>query len=157
MARYLNKNRKKETNIENNETLKNEDAPKLDFIKIADYLSYGPRTEAEMRKKLKEKEFGDSAIDIAITKAKGYNLINDEDYVRQYIVSKAIPSKWGSQKIKANLYPKGISIEDIKNAITEYYPREEKYDNALSLAEKKLRNLNEEDNNKKKQIGRAHV
>lgn len=133
------------------EKIKQKDSPQLAFIKLVDYMSYGPRTESEIRKKLKEKQFDDNAIDYAINKANKYGYIDDDKYLIQYIQQKAIPNRWGEQKIIANLYPKGIDINKIKKAIEMYYPQDEKIDNAITLAEKKLKNLSSKEPSVQKQ------
>lgn len=131
--------------------IKNRDGSKLAYIQILTTLNYGMKTEKEMVDKLKEKGYEEEAIEIAITKAKEYKYINDDYYVEMYIKTKAIPSKWGEQKIINNLYKKGININDIKCKLEEIYNNENKYENAFALAEKKLRTIKDTDKNKKKQ------
>ena len=133
------------------EEIKVRDGSKLAYIQIVSTLNYGMKTEKEMIDKLKEKGYKEDAIQKAIMKAKDYNLINDDYYIELYIKTKAIPAKWGEQKIISNLYKKGININDIKLKITEMYDEEDKYDNAYSLAIKKLKTIKEADINKKKQ------
>ena len=133
------------------EEIKVRDGSKLAYIQIVSTLNYGMKTEKEMIDKLKEKGYEEDAIQKAITKAKDYNLINDDYYIELYIKTKAIPAKWGEQKIISNLYKKGININDIKLKISEVYDEEDKYDNAYSLAIKKLKTIKEADINKKKQ------
>ena len=133
------------------EEIKIRDGSKLAYIQIVSTLNYGMKTEKEMIDKLKEKGYEEDAIQKAITKAKDYNLINDDYYIELYIKTKAIPAKWGEQKIISNLYKKGININDIKLKISEVYDEEDKYDNAYSLAIKKLKTIKEADINKKKQ------
>ena len=133
------------------EEIKIRDGSKLAYIQIVSTLNYGMKTEKEMIDKLKEKGYEEDAIQKAITKAKDYNLINDDYYIELYIKTKAIPAKWGEQKIISNLYKKGININDIKLKISEVYDEEDKYDNAYSLAIKKLKTIKESDVNKKKQ------
>ena len=133
------------------EEIKVRDGSKLAYIQIVSTLNYGMKTEKEMIDKLKEKGYEEDAIQKAIMKAKDYNLINDDYYIELYIKTKAIPAKWGEQKKIRNLYKKGININDIKLKITEMYDEEDKYDNAYSLAIKKLKTIKEADINKKKQ------
>lgn len=133
------------------EEIKVRDGSKLAYIQIVSTLNYGMKTEKEMIDKLKEKGYEEDAIRKAIMKAKDYNLINDDYYIELYIKTKAIPAKWGEQKIISNLYKKGININDIKLKIAEMYDEENKYDNAYSLAIKKLKTIKESDVNKKKQ------
>lgn len=133
------------------EEIKVRDGSKLAYIQIVSTLNYGMKTEKEMIDKLKEKGYEEDAIEKAIIKAKDYNLINDDYYIELYIKTKAIPAKWGEQKIISNLYKKGININDIKLKIAEIYGEDDKYDNAYSLAIKKLKTIKEADINKKKQ------
>lgn len=133
------------------EEIKVRDGSKLAYIQIVSTLNYGMKTEKEMIDKLKEKGYEEDAIRKAIMKAKDYNLINDDYYIELYIKTKAIPAKWGEQKIISNLYKKGININNIKLKIAEMYDEENKYDNAYSLAIKKLKTIKESDVNKKKQ------
>lgn len=56
-------------------------------------------------------------------------------------------SKFGKNKIKQNLYNKGIAASDIQDAISQIDPDEE-YENAKYLAEKRLKRLKGEDKNK---------
>ena len=95
------------------EEIKVRDGSKLAYIQIVSTLNYGMKTEKEMIDKLKEKGYEEDAIQKAIMKAKDYNLINDDYYIELYIKTKAIPAKWGEQKIISNLYKKGININDI--------------------------------------------
>lgn len=133
------------------EEIKVRDGSKLAYIQIVSTLNYGMKTEKEMIDKLKEKGYEEDAIQKAIMKAKDYNLINDDYYIELYIKTKAIPAKRGEQKIISNLYKKGININDIKLKIAEIYGEDDKYDNAYSLAIKKLKTIKEADINKKKQ------
>lgn len=128
-----------------------EDAPKLAYIQIINTLSYGMKTEKELYDKLKEKGYSDEAMDEAVERAKKYGYINDNYYIECYIKTKAIPAKWGEQKIISKLYQKGIKIEIIKQKLEDLYDENDKYDNAMELAKKKYAMLKDTDKNKKKQ------
>lgn len=133
------------------EEIKKADSPKLAYLQILTTLKYGMKTEKEMVDKLKSKGFGEDAINEAINKAKQYNYINDEYYIECYIRSKAIPSKWGEQKIISNLYQKGIDVNLVKQKIKEFITEDNNYENALALAQKKLKTIKDTDKNKIKQ------
>ena len=53
----------------------------LRFLEVMD------RTESELRKKLKDKDYSDDEVNEAIDFVKSYNYINDERYARIYIES----------------------------------------------------------------------
>lgn len=127
------------------------DSAKLAYLQILTTLKYGMKTEKEISDKLRSKGYSEGAIISAIAKAKEYNYINDDYYIECYMRSKAIPSKWGEQKIISNLYQKGIEVNVIKDKLQEMYSEDDKYNNAYSLAQRKLTTIKEEDINKKKQ------
>lgn len=63
-------------------------------------------TEMELRRKLQEGEYPQSAIDEAIEYVKSFHYIDDERYCRAYINCYA--SKWSKQQITTKLLAKGI-------------------------------------------------
>lgn len=97
------------------------------FEKIKDaaltYLSYGMRTEKQMRLKLKEKGFDKAAeeciIDDVIDFLKEYSFINDEKYAISYI-EYAISKGHGRIKIRNALRERGINVNVIEDAFYEY-------------------------------------
>lgn len=153
MDAFLNFGIRKEMEIteEQIKEIMEADSVKLAYLQILTTLKYGMKTEKEMSDKLRSKGYSEEAIISAIEKAKEYNYINDDYYIECYMRSKAIPSKWGEQKIISNLYQKGIEVNVIKEKLQEIYSEDDKYNNAYSLAQKKLTTIKEEDINKKKQ------
>lgn len=77
-------------------------------------LSYKPRTEREMRDKLRENEYDEEIIGITIEKLLSLGYINDYDYAITYIESRL--SAYGMYRIKSDLYRKGISSDIIDRA-----------------------------------------
>jgi regulatory protein len=97
--------------------LKNNNQKELAVNEIVNILSYGMKTEYELRKKLEEKGFDEEAITYAISKGIQHNYIDDEKYANCYIKERAIPNKWGSNKVFYLLQQKGIDKCIIQNAI----------------------------------------
>lgn len=134
------------------EELKIEDEPKLAFQHALNIISYSMKTEFELVKKLREKEFSEPAIEQAVQKLKGYKYIDDDIYVTMYIKTKAIPNNWGEQKIISKLLQKGVDINLIKQKIEELYSYDEKKNAITKVAEKYVEKLPiDEDILKKKQ------
>ena len=100
-------------------------------------------------KKLREKlsDYSDEIVDEVINKLKEYGFINDKDLAKRIANDNSNISKFGKNKIRQNLYRKGISKEDIEETIEEINP-DEQYENALYLARKRYKNLKGEDNRK---------
>lgn len=100
-------------------------------------------------KKLREKlsDYSDEIVDEVINKLKEYGFINDKDLARRIANDNSNISRFGKNKIRQNLYRKGISKDDIDEAVEEIDSNEQ-YENALYLARKRYKNLKGEDNRK---------
>lgn len=79
---------------------------------------------AEMRRKLIPK-FGEKAADEAVEKLCELNLINDERYAENFVKSLFTYKKYGRNRIKSELYRKGIDSDTAKNALDEVFESEE--------------------------------
>ncbi|HKM21510.1 MAG TPA: regulatory protein RecX [Lachnospiraceae bacterium] len=75
------------------------------------------RTEADVRRKLKENLYPKEVIDEAITYVKNYHYIDDERYAENYIRYKQASSS--RNEIKRKLMEKGISKEVIATKLEE--------------------------------------
>ena len=56
--------------------------------KALSLLNYMDRTETQLRKKLKEKDFNEEIIDETIAYVKSFGYINDLGYAERYILNK---------------------------------------------------------------------
>ena len=93
------------------------------------------KTEKEVIEKLREKGYGENAINKSIEFLKEYNFINDINYTKAYIKDKL--NSFGSQKIKYNLIQKGIAKEIVEEALDDSNKDNER-NTAFNLAKKKL-------------------
>lgn len=109
-------------------------------------------------KKLREKlsDYDESTVDEVINKLKEYNFLNDKDLAKRITNDNLHLSRFGRNKIKQNLYKKGISKEDIEDTISEI-DTDEEYENALYLGKKRLEKLKNEDNRVKYQKLTQHL
>lgn len=104
----------------------------------------------QSEKKIKEKllnDFEENIVEDVVEFLKGYKLIDDNLLAEKIVHDNMNLSKFGKNKIKQNLYNKGIAASDIQDAISQIDPDEE-YENAKYLAEKRLKRLKGEDKNK---------
>ena len=108
------------------------------------YLSYGMRTEKQMRTKLKEKGFDKEQdtciIDDVIDFLKEYKFLDDEKYAVSYI-EYAQAKGHGMIKIKSELKNRGIDSFVIEDAVYEYRKMREEDGDAFDT--EKDRALNE--------------
>ena len=114
--------------------------------KALSILSKSDQSEKKLREKLLN-DYDENIVEEVIEFLKGYKLINDNLLAEKIVHDNMNLSKFGKNKIKQNLYNKGIAASDIQDAISHINPDEE-YDNAKYLAEKRLKRLKGEDKNK---------
>ena len=114
--------------------------------KALSVLSKSDQSEKKLREKLLN-DYDENIVEEVIEFLKGYKLINDNLLAEKIVHDNMNLSKFGKNKIKQNLYNKGISASDIQDAISQIDPDEE-YENAKYLAEKRLKRLKVEDKNK---------
>lgn len=100
-------------------------------------LSYRPRSQKEIKDKMKQKGYDSEVIDKTLQLLKEYNYINDEDFAKEYIKLKS--KKYGSKRIKIELSRKGIKEEIINDVLHEEIDYDSEYNIALEHAEKKIR------------------
>ena len=116
----------KEITTEDIENWVKDDNKEVAFNRLLNILDRGLKTEKELR-----------------VKAKIYGYVNDEYYTMCYIKERAIPNKWGKQKLTTALYQKGISKELIKDGIEKYFKEDIEEDNAYDIALKKYKTIYE--------------
>jgi len=113
-------------------------------------LSYRARSQSEIEKALKEKGYNDEVIKTTIDKLIKYKYLDDVTFANSLIKEKQIFSKAGKQKVKQELYRKGIDREIINQLLTENISDEEEYERALELAKERYTRLDPaEDRNSK--------
>ncbi|WP_025641707.1 regulatory protein RecX [Schnuerera ultunensis] len=98
------------------------------------YLTHRKRTEKEIIDKLKKKGFEENIIEKTLDYLQNYGLVDDLDFASSFARDKIKLNKQGPQRIKYELYRKGISQEIIEKILKE----DDEYPRALELAKKKL-------------------
>ncbi len=100
------------------------------FDKAVDYLGECYKTEKQIRDYLNKKEFSKITVKYVIEKLKEYKYIDDEKYCDWYI--RTHRTKYGKNMLKNKLYEKGISKENIENALENFKSNNEEIMNLLS-------------------------
>ncbi|OPJ55561.1 recombination regulator RecX [Alkalithermobacter paradoxus] len=122
------------------------------YLKSKDFalktISYSPQTEKNMRKKLSKKEFDENIIERTIEFLKKYNFINDEDLAKKVASDNININKFGKNKIKYNLYNKGIDKNTISKTLSDIIDDDKEFENALHLGRKKLEKIKDDDKSK---------
>ncbi|RFU68153.1 recombination regulator RecX [Peribacillus saganii] len=105
------------------------------FTMALHYLSHRMRSETEVRVHLRQKEVEDPIIQEAIHKLYHFQYLNDLEFAKAYVRTQMNSGTKGTSLITMELKEKGISDQDIEEAIQEY-PYELQLDNAMKFAEK---------------------
>jgi regulatory protein len=114
------------------------------------YLAKRIHSEKELRTKLLRKKHRLEMINEIINELKEKELIDDYKYSLIYAEEKTRTKLWGEKKIKSELIKKGINSEIISIVMSEKFPVENKLENAIELASKKIKSISHKDLGKRK-------
>lgn len=93
---------------------------KLKAIHYCNYLlSFSDKSVRVLRQKLKEKEYTQEVIDECLEVLQKNGVVNDNALCREKYLQIASSKLYGPARIKNELFAKGFSFEDIKNAESE--------------------------------------
>lgn len=93
------------------------------------------RTESQLREKLKQGGYPESVIEQALIYVKSFGYIDDVNYARSFIAGRK--NKKSRKEMGMLLQGKGISKEDIEQALEECYGTEDAVSAIKRLMEKK--------------------
>lgn len=114
--------------------------------KALNILSKADQSEKKIREKLSS-EFEEDTIDIVIEFLLKNKFIDDDLLAQKIVNTNVNLNKCGRNKIKQNLYNKGIAIESINEAISEI-DKDVEFENAMYLAKKRYERVKNEDKRK---------
>lgn len=109
-------------------------------------LSKADQSEKKIREKLSA-DFEECIIDMVIDFLKKYNFVNDSLLAKKIVNTNVNLNKCGKNRIKQNLYTKGIDKNDINIAVLEI-DKDVEFENAMYLAKKRYSRFKNEDKRK---------
>lgn len=141
-------NLKKGMNVEedNLKSLLNEEMYIKAKNKSLNILSKADQSEKKIREKLSS-DFEEDIIDSVICFLKKNNFINDDILAQKIVNTNLTINKYGKNKIRQNLYIKGIDKESIDDAIL-CLDNDVEFENAMHLAKKRYDRVKNEDRRK---------
>jgi len=92
-------------------------------LKAMHLLNIMSRTEQELSQKLRQSNYTEDIIVAAIAYVKSFGYINDQEYIRHYILSRQ--GTKSRKEIYAGLYKKNISKEMIDQGLSEHFDTEQ--------------------------------
>ena len=111
--------------------------------KALSILSKASQSEKQIRQKL-AKDYEEDTIDRVIEFLQKYKFVDDEDLASRIVNTNVNLNKYGKNKIKQNLYNKGIEKSIIETAIDDI-DTDKEFENALYLGKKRYDRLKNED------------
>lgn len=105
------------------------------------YAAYKPRSIRQVAEKLRQLDFEDEYITIALEFLASFNLLDDEKFALMYCKDYLLRKSASKSRLKIELLRKGISKDIASKVLDEIYPDDNEYELALKAAWKKDRSL----------------
>jgi regulatory protein len=83
------------------------------------FLAYRPRSEREVRDRLRRGAFSQTAIDAAIARLYDWRYLDDADFARRWVENRASQRPRGQRLLQQELRQKGIAPEIAREVIAE--------------------------------------
>lgn len=115
--------------------IKNEVILKRAKLRAMHLLNDMDRTESQLRTKLKQGGYTEDIIEQALAYVKSFGYVEDLSYARRYILSRQ--GSKSKKEIYAALCQKGVSKEQIENALAECYEDNDETEAIQKLLQKK--------------------
>jgi len=119
------------------ERLKQTDASETAYEQALKFISYRPRSEAEVRQNLKRKEWTDSEIEAVLTRLRNAGLLSDKDFAKYWVETRAAFRPKGKRALQAELRAKGVAASEVATALLQTNDA----DAARQLADKRAKRL----------------
>jgi regulatory protein len=118
-----------------------------------DYLAHKPRTETEVRRKLRrEEEVSDVVMEDVVARLYELNYLDDEAYAEDYVRNRFASKKYGPDRIRRELRERGIDRHIAEEAVQSLFADKDLTAVAREHAEKRWKRLaGEEDPRRRKQ------
>jgi len=107
------------------------------------YLGRRLHSASELRTKLRQKGYEIEMIDQVIIELKNKSYLDDTEFASVFVEEKFRSKLWSERKLKAELINRGVKSSVISEVLSKKFSEEDDYNNALTVALKKYKNLQE--------------
>ena len=107
-----------ELSVQDQDTLKQRDRVEDAYERVLNYLSFRPRSEAEIRRYLVEKEVDQRVGEEVIARLLRAGLLDDQAFARYWVENREAFHPRGKWALRAELRRAGIATEAIDNVIS---------------------------------------
>jgi regulatory protein len=105
------------------------------------YLTFRPRSRAEVEVKLRDKEFSDVVVGQVLSELSRLGYVNDRQFANQWASARVRLRGFGRRRIEQELKRKGVDPEIIRETFAEVFSGEAEVETARKAAEKKLSSM----------------
>jgi len=102
------------------------------------YLTYRPRSRAEVESKLRDKGFADAVVRQVIFDLIRLEYVNDREFARQWSQGRVRLRGFGRRRIEQELKKKGIDRDIIRQTFGELFGDDSEFETAKQTVRKKL-------------------
>ncbi len=98
-------------------SLRAADTKEVAFQRALNFLSYRPRSEAEVQRKLTEAGFDEAVIAETLERLRGANLISDAQFAKDWVENRSTFRPRGRRVLAMELRQKGVADDVIQSAL----------------------------------------
>ena len=99
------------------------------------YLSYRARSVAEVRDKLKEKDFTAEVVAEVVADLQRQQLLDDREFARRWVEAR-LPRAYGARRLAQDLRHKGVATGVVDEVLAEYAPALDSSERTVALLSK---------------------
>ena len=137
--------------LDERRAIEEEDAVMRAKAKAMRYVARRARTKEEVRRKLREKDYPEHAVEAAVARLKELDYLDDAEYAREYMRSRFRSKGYGPVRLRRELKQRGVERHQIEDAML-LLDEEEVRDAAREHAQKRWPRLaDEEDPRRRRQ------
>jgi regulatory protein len=107
------------------------------------YLGRRLHSASELRTKLRQKGYEIEMIDLVISELMDKSYLDDSEFASVFVEEKFGSKMWSENKLKAELIKKGVKSSIISEVLSNKFSKDVNYNNALTVALKKYKILQE--------------
>ncbi|MEM1268549.1 MAG: RecX family transcriptional regulator [Bacteroidota bacterium] len=111
------------------------------FNRALHYIGYQPRSERQVRTKLREVGFNEEEVDFAIGRLHHYRYLDDEAFARTFARSRLEGKAYGPSRVILELTRKGVARSIAESVVADLAEDDEVRERAATLAAKRWRQL----------------
>jgi regulatory protein len=105
------------------------------------FLSYRPRSEREIRDRLKKKDVPDAVVELVLERLRELRLVDDQEFARYWVEQRQTRRPRGARLLRQELRQKGIARETTAEALEQSDAATDPIEAACRAGRRKARSL----------------